>query len=109
MRNVRVEPVVVSEAAAPEQHVKNEAAQRLIREWLADESGYDEATWPVARRAIEDHRLSPRPRFDGSIFLLHAGPLGRIAHPHANRELVAWLDGLLAANVMVMVPEIADY
>jgi hypothetical protein len=65
MSNVRIEQVVAPEAASPEQRAKNEAAQRLIREWLADDSGYDEATWPVARRAIEDNRLSPRPRFDG--------------------------------------------
>jgi hypothetical protein len=65
MSNVRIEQVVAPEAAAPEQRAKNEAARRLIREWLADESGYDEATWPVAQRAIEENRLSPRPRFDG--------------------------------------------
>jgi predicted nucleic acid-binding protein len=44
-----------------------------------------------------------------SIFLLDSGPLGRIAHPRANRELVAWLHALLAANVIMMLPEIADY
>jgi hypothetical protein len=50
--------------AEADQHVKNEAARRLLSEWLADESGYDEATWPVAKQAIESNRLSARPRFD---------------------------------------------
>jgi len=42
---------------------KNEAALRLVRSWLADESGYDEKAWPVAKPAIETHRLSDRKRF----------------------------------------------
>jgi excisionase family DNA binding protein len=36
---------------------------RLIDEWLADESGYDEWAWPIAKQAIEDNRLSYRKRF----------------------------------------------
>lgn len=36
---------------------------RLLRGWLADESGYDEETWPVVKRAIEENRLSYRKRF----------------------------------------------
>ena len=45
------------------QRAKNQAAIRLLNEWLADESGYDEAAWPVAKQAIETYRLSARPRF----------------------------------------------
>ena len=44
--------------------VKNAAARALLREWLADESGYDEAVWPRVKQAIETNRLSSRPRFD---------------------------------------------
>ena len=42
---------------------KNEAALRLLREWMADKSGYDEETWPVLKKAIEENRLSRRKRF----------------------------------------------
>ena len=44
-----------------------------------------------------------------SVLLLDAGPIGRIAHPRPNRELAAWLDGMLAANARVIPPEIVDY
>ncbi|HEY5866753.1 MAG TPA: hypothetical protein VI542_14600 [Candidatus Tectomicrobia bacterium] len=45
------------------QRQKNEAARRLLREWLTDDSGYDEAVWPMVKQIIEDSRLSPRKRF----------------------------------------------
>lgn len=45
------------------QRQKNEAAIRLLREWMADESGYDERVWPIAKRAIEENRTSHRSRF----------------------------------------------
>ena len=45
------------------QRLKNEAARRLLQEWLADESGYDEEVWPKVKQLIEDNRLSPRKRF----------------------------------------------
>lgn len=35
----------------------------LLREWLADESGYDERVWPTVKLAVEENRLSDRPRF----------------------------------------------
>ncbi len=41
--------------------------------------------------------------------MLDTGPLGRIAHPKPNPEIIAWLSQLLGANVTVMIPEIADY
>jgi hypothetical protein len=42
---------------------KNEAARRLLHEWLADESGYDEEVWPQVKQIIEDNRMSMRSRF----------------------------------------------
>jgi len=41
--------------------------------------------------------------------MLDSGPLGRIAHPRPNQEIMAWFIALLKANVVVMIPEIADY
>jgi hypothetical protein len=46
------------------QRTKNRVAISLLQNWLADESGYDEAVWPRVKRAIEEHRLSERPRFN---------------------------------------------
>ncbi|GEM_PF-1250331 len=43
-----------------------ERTERLLRhldEWLADESGYDEETWPKLKAALEEDRLSSRPLF----------------------------------------------
>jgi hypothetical protein len=45
------------------QRQKNEAARRLLQEWIADESGYDEEMWPQIKQIIEDNRLSLRSRF----------------------------------------------
>ncbi len=56
-------PQLVSDVPVVQQ-AKNEAAIRLVREWLADESGYDEKTWPIAKKVIEENRLSSRRRFD---------------------------------------------
>lgn len=50
-------------AAIAAQRQKNEVARRLLQEWLADESGYDEEVWPKVKQLIEDNRLSPRKRF----------------------------------------------
>src|SRR5207248_8025447 len=44
-----------------------------------------------------------------SPLLFDSGPLGRIAHPRANREIALWLDRVLAAGHTVILPEIADY
>jgi hypothetical protein len=40
-------------------------AIRLLDEWMADDSGYDEETWPVVREALNRDRLSTRRLFDG--------------------------------------------
>lgn len=42
---------------------KNAKAIALLESWLADESGYDEKTWPRLKRSIERNRLSYRRRF----------------------------------------------
>lgn len=36
---------------------------RLMDEWLKDESGYDEATWPELKKSLEKNRLSDRRLF----------------------------------------------
>ena len=46
------------------QVTKNEAVIRLLKEWMADESGYDEQIWPIIREIIEENRLSYRARFN---------------------------------------------
>src|SRR5437899_10528522 len=43
------------------------------------------------------------------VVLLDAGPLGMASHPRPADEIVGWLGTLLAANVEVLIPEIADY
>jgi len=52
-----------AENAVAAQRAKNEAALRLLGEWMADESGYDEETWPLLKKAIEEDRFSERKRF----------------------------------------------
>ncbi|MEA3351756.1 MAG: PIN domain-containing protein [Chloroflexota bacterium] len=43
------------------------------------------------------------------IIILDTGPLGRIAHPRPNIEMVNWFEKVLKSDVMVIIPEIADY
>lgn len=52
-----------SEAAGLEQRVKRAIA--LLDEWLADDSGYDEETWPELKASLDRDRLSSRRFFDG--------------------------------------------
>lgn len=60
---------VVTRSGRPEPSIQTpgenraEAAISLIQEWLADESGYDEETWPELKRALERDRLSSRKLF----------------------------------------------
>jgi hypothetical protein len=67
MSNEPMTPVMdvpsVDEEALARQHAKNQAVIHLLREWLADESGYDEETWPLVKQAIEVNRPSDRSRF----------------------------------------------
>jgi len=60
---LRRKPEVPIDAALAAQRQKNEAARRLLQEWLTDDSGYDEEVWPKVKQLIEDNRLSPRKRF----------------------------------------------
>jgi predicted DNA-binding antitoxin AbrB/MazE fold protein len=39
-------------------------AIKLIDQWLADQSGYDEQSWPELKTDMERDRLSSRRRFD---------------------------------------------
>jgi len=41
--------------------------------------------------------------------MLDSGPLGRIAHPKPNPEIISWLSEFIRANVRIIIPEIADY
>lgn len=56
-------PSEMNAADRAAQRQKNEAARQILREWLADESGYDEDVWPQVKQIIEDNRLSMRSRF----------------------------------------------
>ena len=40
-----------------------ESLLRLMQKWAADESGYEERTWPLIKKEIERNRLSARRRF----------------------------------------------
>lgn len=62
--NLAVKPEAQEAQAIMAQRQKNQAAIRLLQEWLADESGYDEQNWPRIKQAIEENRLSDRKRFD---------------------------------------------
>lgn len=42
---------------------KNAAAIALLDSWLADDSDYDENTWPALKERIEEARTSSRRRF----------------------------------------------
>jgi predicted nucleic acid-binding protein len=41
--------------------------------------------------------------------ILDSGPLGKIVHPRPHADIANWLDGLLAAGIEIIIPEIADY
>ncbi len=40
-----------------------DALLAMMREWAADESGYEERVWPEFKRQIEANRMSNRRRF----------------------------------------------
>ena len=62
--SVDVQDIETPEDALVAQRVKNEAAIQLLKEWMEDESGYDERMWPIAKKVLEENRLSYRVRFD---------------------------------------------
>ncbi len=51
----RIKPVPVQ--------TKKENAIRLLQEWMADDSGYDEKIWESLKNNIEENRISERKRF----------------------------------------------
>jgi hypothetical protein len=42
---------------------RNATARQLLHAWLADESGYDEDTWPRLKQALEANRSGNRRLF----------------------------------------------
>jgi predicted nucleic acid-binding protein len=42
-------------------------------------------------------------------WVLDTGPLGRLAHPASNPDIVTWLERELARGIPIIIPEIADY
>jgi hypothetical protein len=53
-----------SSHANAEERRRVEKVIRLLDEWTADESGYDEETWPELKAALEHDRLSSRELFN---------------------------------------------
>jgi len=49
-----------TEPAVP---LRNQAALRLLEEWLSEQSDYDEKTWPEIRKALDEDRLGVRSLF----------------------------------------------
>ena len=45
------------------QRQRNANARKLLRVWLADESGYDEETWPQLKQDLETNRSGHRRLF----------------------------------------------
>lgn len=41
--------------------------------------------------------------------MLDTGPLGRIAHPRPNLEIITWFQGMLNTEREIIIPEIVDY
>ncbi len=46
----------VSRSKRQEARQRNRATQALLSDWLADDSGYDEETWPELKKALEENR-----------------------------------------------------
>ena len=42
---------------------RNESVIHLLHEWLDDESGYDEQTWPIVKKALQENHSSYRDKF----------------------------------------------
>jgi hypothetical protein len=54
----------VPDALRPRHQTSHEEVITLLDEWLQDESGYDEETWPELKEALDRDRLSERKLFD---------------------------------------------
>lgn len=62
--------MTTKQVAAPREAIVDEDVRarnarflKLFREWRADESGYDEAVFPILKAEMEAERLSYRKRF----------------------------------------------
>ncbi len=53
----------LTNGADTDRQARNQGAIRLLREWMADDSGYDAKVWPSLKDAIERDRVSYRKRF----------------------------------------------
>lgn len=53
---------ISSEVSSQRQRARRAIA--LLDQWLSDDSGYDEETWPDLKEALEENRLSSRRLFD---------------------------------------------
>jgi hypothetical protein len=53
-----------AEDSSSSQRSKRAACIELLNQWLADESGYDEATWPKIKDLLEENRISNRSLFN---------------------------------------------
>jgi hypothetical protein len=50
------------------QIARNEPALRLLHEWLADDTGYDECAWPVVQQTLVENRPSDTDLFTAQAF-----------------------------------------
>ncbi len=59
----RTQMLFVQLQTEPAVPLQNQAALRLLEQWLSEESDYDEKTWPEIRNALEEDRLGARRLF----------------------------------------------
>jgi len=50
----------VSPILTPEQQERLDKVRRLLDEWMADESGYDERAWPLLEKGLEEDPFTLR-------------------------------------------------
>lgn len=62
-RNGKLAVLEFSRGLARKAQRPNVGAIRLLDEWMADESGYDEETWPELKEALDRDRLGYRKLF----------------------------------------------
>lgn len=54
--NTESDIAVLDDPAIEDLRRRNDAVMRLLDEWMADESGYDEETWPLLKEALNQER-----------------------------------------------------
>ncbi len=62
--NIQPEARLVSGYPETEERRNVEKVIRLLDEWMADDSGYDEETWPELKAALDQNRFSSRKLFN---------------------------------------------